>query len=220
MTSPLPAAGEQARERIVRLLTDRYADDTLTVEEFEAELDRMHAITDPAELERMAEGLTSGARPAAPRAAAAGATPPSVAAPRVPAGAVPFDATSGLGWQRGALVPARARDEGRMLAIMSSSKRAGPWLVPRYFRAFALMSEAVIDLRDAVLPADGCEIEVGAVMANVKILLPPGVQADVTILAFMGNAHDHTRAEPLGAAAPHVRVTGSSVMAEVQVFGG
>lgn len=206
---------EAARERVVRLLTDRYADDTLTVEEFEARLDRLHALTDAAALDRMADELVTGVRPAGIRPAVGPDGSPTMPVPSLPPAA--------LGWQRGALVPARVPDDGRVVAIMSASRRAGPWAVPRVLRVWAVMSEAVVDLRDAVLPAEGCEIEVGAVMANVRVLLPPGVDAQVDVLAFMGAAHDHTRAgrpeTPLARHVPCVRVTGSSVMAEVQVFG-
>ncbi len=211
MSSPPPLLA--ARERVVRLLTDRYADDTLTVEEFEAELDRLNALTDAAALERMADALTTGARPAVPRAAALGAPPP------VGVG-LTSGLSSGLGWRRGALVPARVAGEGRLFAVMSSSHRAGVWFVPRLFRAFAVMSAAVVDLRDAVLPADGCEIEVGAIMANVKVLLPPDVDAEVSVMAFMGNVQDRTDPGQVAGDAPRVRVTGSAVMAEVQVLQG
>lgn len=219
MSLPAPDASlplDAARERVVRLLTDRYADDTLSVEEFEAELDRLHRATDVVALERMADALTSGVRPAAAHSAlgrparAAWAS----AEPTPPYGAV------GLGWQRGARVPGRMVDEGRMFAVMSSSRRVGVWMVPRLFRAFAVMSEAVIDMRDAVLPADGCEIEVGAIMANVKVLLPPGVEAEVAVMAFMGNAEDRTRVDSAAGQAPRVRVTGSAVMSEVKVLQG
>lgn len=217
--SPTPASLDAARvtaarERVVRLLTDRYADDTLTVEEFEAELDRLHATTDAAELERMADALTSGVRPAAARAAG-GFSP---AQPATPHG-IAHGVREALGWQRGVLVPARVADAGRVVAVLSASHRAGPWAVPRLLHVWAVMSEAVVDLRDAVLPAEGCEIEVGAVMANVRILLPPGVEAEVDVMAFLGAAKDDTRALGGGASGPRVRVRGSSVMAEVTVFG-
>lgn len=213
------ASLEDARERVVRLLTDRYADDTLTVEQFEAELDRLHNLTSVAALEQMAGELTTDARPAAVRTEGKPSTITSWAT--VAGLSAAYAPPSGLGWQRGSYVPARiTNDEGRVIAVMSASHRAGPWAVPRSLQVWAVMSEAMIDLRDAVLPAEGCEIEVHAVMANVKVLLPPGVDTEVDVLAFMGAARDHTRsASGLRGDAPLIRVTGSSVMAEVQVFG-
>src|SRR3712207_5178566 len=62
------AALEAARERAIRLLTDRFADDTLTVDEFEARLDRMYQGTAPADLEALTGDLVgnTGLTPAVP----------------------------------------------------------------------------------------------------------------------------------------------------------
>lgn len=50
--SPVAASAiEAARERTIRVLTDRFADDTLTLDQFEALLDRMYKATTVAELD-------------------------------------------------------------------------------------------------------------------------------------------------------------------------
>ena len=53
--SARPVAGGDAlllaRERVIALLTDRFADDTITVEEFESRLERLHAARSVAELD-------------------------------------------------------------------------------------------------------------------------------------------------------------------------
>lgn len=213
-TAPDPAL-DAARERVVRLLTDRYADDTLTVEEFEARLDRMHALSDPAALDAMARELASVA-PAPPVVAPVYA-PSYQAAPTapVPAGQWALD-TRAPGVMRGP-VP----DHGQVLAIMSSTKRRGAWAVPHRLNAVAVMGEAVLDLREAFLPA-ACEIEVFALMGNVRVILPAGADAQFEVGAFMGAAEDHTRGHYRGVAGggPRVRVTGLAIMAEVKVVGG
>lgn len=219
MSSPLPNSPTlaAARERVVRLLTDRYADDTLTVEQLEAELDRLHALHDVGALDRMGNELATGSRPALARPTS---SPPPPAAWSSPAPPVGGPVGGALGWQRGVLVPARGLDERHLLAVMSSTRRAGPWLVPRTLHVWAVMSEAVVDLRDAVLPSEGCDVEVSAIMANVRVLLPAGVDAEVDVLAFLGSSRDLTHAGPGGGRAPRVRVTGSAVMAEVKVLQG
>src|SRR5881398_2515277 len=63
-TAPVPSAGapaspveasalEAARERTIRVLTDRFADDTLSIEQFESRLDRMYKASTVAELEAL-----------------------------------------------------------------------------------------------------------------------------------------------------------------------
>src|SRR5881394_2900217 len=67
-TAPVPSAGgsaggpdalvaasalEAARERTIRVLTDRFADDTLSIEQFESRLDRMYKASTVPELEAL-----------------------------------------------------------------------------------------------------------------------------------------------------------------------
>lgn len=218
-----------ARERVVRLLTDRYADDTLTVEEFEARLDRMHALADPAALDAMARELEAAAPAplaatpayapayrrayqASPNAPAPAGGWPNVPTPNVPVSNLPVPNTPAAGG---------APDEGRVLAVMSSTTRRGAWAVPRRLHVLAVMGEAVLDLREALLPA-ACEVEVFALMGNVRIILPAGADAQFEVGAFMAAADDHTRGHYLGTSGtgPRVRVTGLAIMAEVKVVGG
>ena len=65
------AALEAGRERAIKLLTDRFADDTLTVEEFEARLDRMYQAATPADLDALTSDLVG--TPGQPLAAPGGA---------------------------------------------------------------------------------------------------------------------------------------------------
>jgi hypothetical protein len=108
-----------------------------------------------------------------------------------------------------------------VFAVMSTAKRRGAWAVPRRLRAVSVMGEVVLDLREAGLAGD-CDIEVFAVMGNVRVILPYGADARVEVDAFMGAADDRTRRRYLAApgAGPLVRVTGLAIMAEVRVDHG
>jgi len=200
LPAPTPAeraALDAARERAIKLLTDRFADDTLTVEEFEVRLDRMYQAATPAELDALMGDLVSGGvRPA-------GA--PGVV-PQPAGGARPYPA------------PGETPALRRMLAVMSETKQGGYWIVPRRLDVFAFMGEVFLDLRDAALPPGFCEIEVVAIMANVKVLVPPGVIVEgllTSIMAAFGNdAEDDGR---LPGSALRVRLTGLALMAEVRV---
>jgi hypothetical protein len=221
-TTPDPAL-EAARARVVRLLTDRVADDTLTVEQFEARLDRMHALATPAALDAMAEELERAA--AAPQQAAPYQAAPYPAAPYYQGQGYPVAAATApipaAGWAPDARAARPAPPaEGRVLAVMSTARRAGGWLVPRRLQAMAVMGEVVLDLRAADLTAD-CEIEVFALMGNVRVILPFGTDARVEVDAFMGSADDRTRGRGYAAGhGPRVRVTGLAVMSEVRVVDG
>lgn len=157
---PAAPALDAARERVVRLLTDRYADDSLTVEAFEAQLERMHALASVPALDAMAAEL---------------------AAPTVH---VPAARSAGrVGGQPVGRLP------GRVFAFMSNTRRSGAWLVPPHLRLVSVMSEITLDLREAVLPAE-CEVEVFVCMANVRLWLPPGVRVHLEVDSVMASVHD------------------------------
>jgi hypothetical protein len=176
-----------ARERVVRLLTDRYADDSLTVEQFEAHLERMHALASVPALDAMAAELAVPGSGAAARTQAAARRPGGLA------GTLP----------------------GRVFAFMSQTRRSGAWLVPPRLRLVSVMSEVHMDLREAVLPAE-CEVEVLALMGNVTLWLPPGARAHVEVDSVMASVHDRGD-RVLAPRGPVVRVTGTAVMSDLKV---
>ena len=191
--APLPApALDVARERVVRLLTDRYADDSLTVEEFEARLDQMHALTSPEALDAMAHALAAPAAVTRPVVAGQGRAVGSAAG-----------ALAGM-------LPARVR------AVMSTLRREGAWVVPPRVQVTSLMSEVRLDLREAVLPPV-CEVEVFALMGNVTLHLPPGVEATVEVDSVMASVTDRRGRRGQGSRGRVVRVTGSAIMSELKI---
>jgi hypothetical protein len=191
--TPLPAAPfrdavragplDEARERAIRLLTDGFAYDVITVDEFEWRLGQLGQADTPRAIDALVADLgTPGQAPADPR----------------PAGGM-------------------AATEGRILGVMSAIRREGPWRVPQRLRVKAVMCEIRIDLRYAVLPP-GCTIDVSALMANVQVIVPPGVVVDFDVGSFMATTRNDVRAQRLdGYLQPHVRINGSAVMAEVRV---
>jgi hypothetical protein len=108
-------------------------------------------------------------------------------------------------------------EEGRILAIMSDTKRRGPWRVPRQLSVVAIMSSVRIDLRNAAVP-DGCRIDVHAFMANVSIIVPPGLAVECDAMPIMASVCNHAAgADAEGYRAAHIEVHGSAVMAELRV---
>jgi hypothetical protein len=188
-TAPFPAgpgsALEVARERTIRVLTDRFADDTLSIEEFEARLDRMYKATSPAELELLLREIER----------------------RVP--------QSGVGVQSyGSYPPAPMR---RLLSLMSNTERSGRWAMPRQLHVRALMSSILLDLREVPLPPGLYELDLLAVMTSVEILVPPGVIVEDLALGVMANVENRALDEGYSGDAPRIRITGTVVMANVEV---
>jgi hypothetical protein len=178
------ASLDAARERAIRLLTDGFAYDTITVEEFEYRLAQMTHASSPQAIDALVADL------------AAPPNGPSQSAPNL-AVAIPT--------------------EGRILSVMSATRRVGPWRVPPSMLVKAIMSEVKVDLRYAVVPP-GCTIDVSAIMANVAFIVPPGLIVDFDVTPLMGSARSDPRASGRDVyVQPHLRILGSAIMAEVRV---
>ena len=110
-------------------------------------------------------------------------------------------------------------EEGRILSIMAQTKRKGVWQPPRFLDLWCLMSETELDLTHAELAQGVTEIEVRALMAQVKIIVPPGVRVVCQPSAIMAEVSDETTDPPrVGSGAPVVRITGPVIMTELKVF--
>lgn len=203
---PVPAPPGQAvlaaaRESAIALLTDRFADDTLTVDEFEARLDRLYAAGTAAELDGVMRDLVhvpAGELAASRGPAGAQNAVPSAYSPNSPNGTAP--------------------GSGRVVAILSETRRIGAWRVPGRLDLQAVLGDVMIDLRDATLPPGGCEIDVMAVLAQVRVLVPPGVVVEDGVTSVMSTVrNDAEDGSRLPTGATRVRLTGTAVLSEIGV---
>lgn len=102
------------------------------------------------------------------------------------------------------------------VAIMSGTKRAGPWLIPPTYVAIAIMGGVELDLRHATFGAPEVTIQAFALMGGVSITVSDDVGVDVSGVGFMGG-FDHQASGPGGPGAPLVRVVGFAIMGGVEV---
>lgn len=110
-------------------------------------------------------------------------------------------------------------ETGRILSIMASTKRKGVWQPPRDLDLRCVMSETHLDFTQAQLAPGVTEIDVFALMAQVKIIVPPGVRVVCQPGAFMADVADETTdPPPVGSGAPVIRITGFVMMTELKVF--
>jgi predicted membrane protein len=102
---------------------------------------------------------------------------------------------------------------------MSSTRRVGRWAVPRDLRFIAMMADSKLDLTSAALPVGGVvNIEITAVMASVRIIVPPGMRVINEMHSFLsdvGSSADEVDNERGNS--PVVRLTGTAFMADMKV---
>jgi hypothetical protein len=104
-------------------------------------------------------------------------------------------------------------------AMMSETRRIGPWQVGAYHSAFALMGQVVLDLRQAIFATREITINASALMGGVDIIVNAHTLVVCDGFGFMGDFSESRSRVPLEATAdsPVVRVKGVAIMGAVKV---
>ena len=118
---------------------------------------------------------------------------------------------------RDASVTARDASQRRLLSVFGTLKKRGDWEPSPQTRVIAVFSDCEVDLRAARIAPGVTTLDVSAVFAAVRIIVPPGVSVECDGSAFMGSFEDKTEGAPAGRGAPVLRVAGTSVFSEVKV---
>ena len=188
----------RARELKIDELSTHFANDDLTLEELERRIELVYKAATAAELETITADLKKAAM-----------VPPEFVQAKVVKGKGNAPATFEL-------------PHGRILSFMSSTRKVGRWALPRELQLKAIMSDTHIDLTNAVLTDPSVVVEVRAIMASLKIVVPPGMRVVVDTNSIMSNvesrADDFAPADmPAATNAPVVRLTGYAFMSDVKV---
>jgi hypothetical protein len=104
-------------------------------------------------------------------------------------------------------------------AVMSETRRVGPWLVGDGHTAFALMGSVVLDLRQAQFDGPEVTINASAVMGEVSVVVGAGTRVVVDGVGVMGEYTEQRARVPFDPAVggPLVRVRGLALMGSVHV---
>ena len=156
----VPVAVSDARERVVELLSQRFAQDGLTVEELDRRLALAYQAESLAELTALVADLPGGTQVA------------QYQTPAIPTAYVP------------------AERESRVLAVFSSTRRTGFWPLPPRLQVVSAFAELLLDLRDVQLSGPWSVVEVKAAFCALRILVPPGVRVVNRLQAVLAEVTD------------------------------
>ncbi len=187
-SSPDAPATPESRERTVQLLSARFADDRLSLDELERRLELVYKAQSEAELERLVADLA----PAGGALVAPGSAPLLAHAEEAP-------------------------EHGQVIAVLSGNIRRGSWIVPRHLRVVAVLGGAELDLREARFVEGVTEIDVTAVLGAVELLVPPGVYVQCDGGAFLG-AFEAEQDVGTASSRVVVRLTGTAVLGNVSAI--
>lgn len=105
----------------------------------------------------------------------------------------------------------------RIIAVMGDAKRKGRWRIGPHTKAFAVMGDCQLDLRQAEVTSTEVQIDAYAIMGDVKVIVPEGVDVELTGMALMGDKKCKIAdVRPLPGA-PLIRVRAYAVMGDVKV---
>jgi hypothetical protein len=117
-----------------------------------------------------------------------------------------------------ARAPARRRSPRRWLfSIMGGDGRRGRWRVGRRLSVIAVMGGVDLDLREAVIEEGETTITMVALMGGVHVIVPPGVDVEVTGFDFMGGRDVKLGSEPPRPGAPRIHIRCFCVMGGADV---
>lgn len=180
----------EQRDLVVQRLSDQFAADRLSLEEFERRLDLAYQAKSPEEL----TAITADLSPLSAVATTAGARQ--------------------MGLRTGDNEITR-----EFRAALGSLERSGPMELPARLEVGARLGNVELDLSDATFQPF-TEINIRCMLGNVEITLPAGVRVENDGQGFLGSFTCHVApgAMPSVGTAPVVRVTGRVVLGNVEVM--
>jgi len=174
------------RDRAIETLTRSYADDTISLDEFERRTAAVFAARSTVELAQVVADLP--------------APEPRSRSPRAPTGAAP-DA-----------VPAK----GRIVAMLSSNEGQGMHTVPRHLDIVARLGSVELDLRDAAFGSGVTEIAMSVFMGSVELTVPLGARVETTGSAILGSFSTNASRTGAPGADVVIRITGRAIFGSVE----
>lgn len=179
----------EARDEAIRLLTAAFADDSISVAEFELRVAAVYKADSPSALAETTRDLPA---------------PPADPA-KLPARVEETTAVTRRGQQQ-------------LSSFLSAVERDLNGPVPERLDVRSVMGSLELDLRRAEFPPGVTEIRVDAIMGNIEVELPKYVRVENEGHAFLGSFSVKGRSRRgREDDAPVVRITGRSIMSNVEV---
>ncbi|GIH26839.1 hypothetical protein Aph01nite_51490 [Acrocarpospora phusangensis] len=115
--------------------------------------------------------------------------------------------------------PAKGKARRWFVAVMGDTKRRGKWRIDQEIGVVCVMGDVVLDLREAEVRSNEVDIVATSVMGDVKIIVPDGVDVELSGMSIMGDKKVKVVEAPPGQNVPVVRVRGYAIMGDIKIIG-
>ena len=186
-----------AKEKAIDVLSECFAQDLVTLEDFERRVSLAHNARTMTDLGSSLSGIRTPGRPSGTGQEGSPTTLPRLASD---------------------LSPARIRPTDRAVAVFSETKRVGRWIPAQQNTVVAVMGSVEIDLREALLGPGESSFSVVTVMGSVEVIVPPNLHVECSGSAVLGSFEQHDPSPVLGGPdAPSIRIDGVAFLGSVDV---
>ena len=184
------------RQNTVDALCEHFANDVMSIEEFERRVDVANKADTVEEIKALLRDMPGGDLPAP-------TGPATVPAPQR---------------EFGVTAAAHVKENAFVVACLGGASRKGRWTPARKNYAIAVMGGTELDFREAQFGPGMTELQVFAVMGGVEIIVPPGLTVECQGMALLGGFdHLSDTTQPDSIDGPVLRITGLAVMGGVDV---
>jgi len=113
------------------------------------------------------------------------------------------------------VAPRRARRW--IVAVMSESESKGRWRLGEHTSVIALMGQCHLDLSRAEINGPEVVITAVGIMGSIEIVVPEGIDVELTGLSVMGQRRLEMRDVPVLRGSPRILIRAFPIMGEVKV---
>jgi hypothetical protein len=182
------------RQVTVDALCEHFANDAMSVEEFERRVELAHRAATVEDLKSLLEDL------------------PGAGVPAVRQEPAPEPRTD-----RSVTAAAHVKERETMVAILGGATRKGAWTPARQNYAVAVCGGAHLDFREAVFGPGVTDLRVLAMWGGVEIIVPPGINVESHGIGILGGFEHRSEHTYIESDTPTLRISGVAVMGGVDI---
>lgn len=116
------------------------------------------------------------------------------------------------------VVGQRQNSDARITNIFGDTKRLGRWRIPDRLHVLNVFGDITLDLRDALTNADEIYIDVRCLFGDVKIIVPEGVEAELSATPIFGDKKLDLAPVPRVPGTPLILVNAKVAFGDLKVF--